>query len=209
VFDATASVTRYQARFYAYAGLLTARYPSGVYGDPGGPTDAAALADGASAPVVNRGARRMIVAFILLGVLGLIAEIAVGAVVGKNAANRRAADTRLAEAYQSMQLSNASKCLGVSDQLGCATDAAQQNAGELRTFKEDLDSINFPSDTDDEVDAVSHATDQFIADFEALSHATTLQEYANIAAGSDIQGDGRTFDEAVRQLSDELENNPS
>ena len=65
-----------------------------------------------------------------------------------------------------------------------ATDAARQNAAELRTFNDDLDSINFPSDTNDEVDAVSHATDKFIADFEALSKATSLQDYANIATGS-------------------------
>ena len=93
--------------------------------------------------------------------------------------------------------------------MRCATEAARQNASELRTFKEDLDSINFPSDTDDEVDAVSRATEQFIADFDALGKATTLQEYANIATGSDIEGDGRAFDEAVRQLSNDLENQRS
>src|SRR3954451_1234499 len=208
-FDGIASVTRYQTRFYAYAALLTARYPSGVYGDPGGPTDAAAAAEGASPPVVNRGARRMIVLFIVLGVLGLVAQIAAAAVLSKNAANRQTADKRLAESYQSLQLVNASKCLGVSDQLNCATDAARQNAAELRTFNDDLDSINFPSDTNDEVDTVSHATDKFIADFEALSKATSLQDYANIATGSDIEGDGQAFDDAVRALSKDLENAPS
>lgn len=209
VFDGTASVIRYQTRFYAYAGLLTARYPGGVYGDPGGPTDATGPAEDASPPVVNSGARRIVVLFIVLGVLGLIAQIVIAAALGRDAANRQEADRQLAQSYQSMQLSNASKCLAVSDQLGCATEAARQNAGELRTFKEDLDSINFPSDTDDEVDAVSRATEQFIADFDALSKATTLQEYANIATGSDIEGDGRAFDEAVRQLSSDLENRPS
>src|SRR3954454_17564421 len=208
-FDGIASVTRYQTRFYAYAAMLTARYPSGVYGDPGGPTDATTPAAGASAPVVNRGARRMIVLFIVLGVLGLVAQIAAAAVLSKNAANRQAADKRLAESYQSLQLVNASKCLGVSDQLNCATDAARQNAAELRTFNDDLDSINFPSDTNDEVDTVSHATDKFIADFEALSKATSLQDYANIATGSDIEGDGQAFDDAVRALSKDLENAPS
>lgn len=208
-FDGIASVTRYQTRFYAYAAMLTARYPSGVYGDPGGPTDATTPAAGASAPIVNRGARRMIVLFIVLGVLGLVAQIAAAAVLSKNAANRQAADDRLGESYQSLQLVNASKCLGVSDQLNCATDAARQNAAELRTFNDDLDSINFPSDTNDEVDTVSHATDKFIADFEALSKATSLQDYANIATGSDIEGDGQAFDDAVRALSKDLENAPS
>jgi hypothetical protein len=205
VFDASGSVVRYQTRFYAYLLLLTARYPSGVYGDPGGPTDATAAAEAAGPPIVNRSAKRLVVLFIVLGVLGFIGQIAVSAALGNNTRDRQAADDRLSAAYRSLRLVNASTCLGASDQLRCATEAARQNAGQLRTFKEDLGSINFPSDTSDDVDAVSHATDQFIADLEALSQANTLQDYANIATGSDISGDGQAFDDSVRQLSDDLE----
>jgi len=208
VFDATGSVVRYQTRFYGYLALMTARYPSGVYGDPGDPAEpSAAPPDAASAPIINRPARRLVVLFIVLGVLGLVAQITVGAIEGRDAANRQVADDRLAEAYQSIHLSDATSCLGVSDQIGCATEAARQNANELHTFKEDVDSIDFPSDTSDEVDAVKHATEQFITDFENLSKATSLQDYANIATGSNISSDGKAFDDAVNQLADELEHN--
>jgi hypothetical protein len=205
VFDAGASVERYQTRFYAYLALLTARYPSGVYGDPGGPTDPSATTEAASPPVVNRGAKRLLVLFIVLGVLGVILQIGASAALGRSAANRQTADDRLAEAYQSMELSNASACLGAGDQLTCATEAARQNAGVLRTFKEDFDSIHFPSDTSHDVHSVRHAVEQFIADFDALSQAKSLQDYANAATGSNISADGHAFDQAVNQLSHDLE----
>jgi hypothetical protein len=209
VFDGGASVVRYQTRFYAYLTLLTARYPSGVYGDPGAPTDASATTDVATPPVINRAAKRMVILFIVLGIIGVVGEIAVSAAVQNNARNRRVADDRLSKAYHSLQFTNASTCLGVSDQLNCATEAARQNAAQLRTFKEDIGGIDFPSDASDDVNAVQQATNHFIADFDALSHASTLQDYRSIASGSGITGDGKAFDDSVSQLSDDLANSGS
>lgn len=208
VFDATGSVVRYQTRFYGYLALLAARYPSGAYGDPGDPTEpAAAPADAAVPPLINRPAKRLVVVFIVLGVLGLIAQLAVSAAIGRKAVDRQAADNRLKGAYQSLQLSDATSCLAVSDQIGCATKAAQQNADLLRVFKADVDSIDFPGDVADDVHALKRSTDRFIADFATLSKATSLQDYANIATSTNISLDGKAFDDAVRQLSDNLENN--
>ena len=42
-------------------------------------------------------------------------------------------------------------------------------------------------------------------DFDALSSATSLQDYANIATSSNISVTGKAFDDSVNQLSDDLE----
>ena len=34
LFEAEAAIVRYLSRYYAYAGLLTSEYPSGLFGDP-------------------------------------------------------------------------------------------------------------------------------------------------------------------------------
>lgn len=203
VFDATASAVRYQTRFYAYAGLLTARYPSGVYGDA--PVTTVADADALAPPQVNRAAKRMIVLLIVLGAIANITYITVEAIIASRAVSRQVADDRLAEAYRSMDLSNAAKCLGTSDELGCVRESARQNAGELRTFKQDLAAIKFPSDTRDDVDTVREVTDRFIADFDQLSQVSSLEEYRSLATSSDIESDGRSFDSAVNQLGQDLE----
>ena len=76
LFDATASAVRYQARYLAYAIMLTARYPGGLFGDDGSPSEPPPVAAGQSPvpPVMNRPAKRIVVAFIVLGVLASIAR---------------------------------------------------------------------------------------------------------------------------------------
>lgn len=41
IFQANAAILRYQARFYAYAAMLTAEYPRGLFGDPSAPVPSA------------------------------------------------------------------------------------------------------------------------------------------------------------------------
>lgn len=203
VFDATASALRYQTRFYAYATLLTARYPSGVYGDQ--PATTLPDTDALAPPQVNRAAKRMIVLLLVLGALANIGYITVEAIIASKQVSRALADNRLADAYRGMNLSNAATCIGNSDELTCVRDSARQNAGELRTFRQDLDNIKFPSDTSDDVHAVREATDRFIADFDQLAQVSSLQAYQSLAGTSSIASDGRAFDAAVTQLSQDLE----
>jgi Domain of unknown function (DUF4389) len=201
VFDAVASASRYQTRYYSYLTMLTARYPGGVYGD--GPVGELPRTDVVAPPQVNRSAKRMVVLLIVLGVLGLVAQT-VAASLTDHTAQQQQAEDDLTTAYQSMQLSNATKCFGTTNQLSCVRDSARQNAGALRTFKEDFDNIDFPPGFGGDVNAVRQATDQFVSDFDQLSQVSSLQEYQRLATSTDISGDGRAFDDAVRELDDAL-----
>ena len=99
VFDGAASAVRFQTRFYAYVSLLTARYPSGVYGDPGEATDASATTDAPVPPIVNQGAKRMVVLFVVLGVLGVIGQVVASAA---NTHTATPGDTRPADSCVSV-----------------------------------------------------------------------------------------------------------
>jgi hypothetical protein len=73
-FDATAGVLRYQLRYYGYASLATARYPHGLFGDVDDPTEA--RSDGPATPPVPANARRLMIAIVALGVVGVVAQSA-------------------------------------------------------------------------------------------------------------------------------------
>jgi hypothetical protein len=68
VFGATAAVARYEFRFRSYFLMLTSAYPKRLFGDP---PDAAPHSD--TRPLVlTGGARVLLIAFIVLGVFGMI-----------------------------------------------------------------------------------------------------------------------------------------
>ena len=129
VFDGTASAVRYQTRFYAYAVLADRSLPQWCVRRPRRPDEAAAATDDLRRRSSTRARGEWSCCSSFSACWASLAQIAVSAARGNDAQNRQAADDRLAEAYHSMELADASKCLGVSDQLGCATEAAQQNAG--------------------------------------------------------------------------------
>ena len=210
LFDATAAAVRFQTRYYAYLGLLTARYPHGLLGDPQEQRDAPPP-DPAAAPlppVMNRAARRLLVGFVVLGVAGFIAYMALSVVLGVESAQRQIAADDLDNAYRSLHIAQPSNCVGTSDPLGCMQQLERQNASTMLMFEQSVSSIHFPSDTVGAVAALRQATDHYIADLDALSAATSLQDFDGIAAGRDVEGAARAVDDTVQQLRYELENQP-
>lgn len=208
VFDATASTVRYATRYYAYAALLTARYPGGLYGDPD-VDDVRDEHDGASAPRMTRAARRIVLVLIAAGVIGLAGLIAILVVLGRAEAKRQQADNDFTDAYQSLHLTSLQTCAGNSDPIGCATEAARQNASALRTFEADVSAIDFPSGAalTRDVAGLRASTDAFIDDFDALSRATSPTDYARVASTTDIATDATAFDHAVEAVSVDLQPN--
>jgi hypothetical protein len=208
IFDATAAVVRYQTRYYAYFGLLTARYPHGLFGDPQEPREAAAVEVGAQPvpPTINPPARRLLVTFVVLGSIGFIAYIVVGTVLGVQGAKRQIADDELGRAYASVHITDTSLCVGGSDPLDCLVSTERQNARTMRTFEAQVGNIDFPSDTVGAVAALRQSTDTYIADLDALSQATSLKDFDGIAAGRNVDQAARAVDDDVRQLTFELEN---
>ena len=81
LFDATASAVRYQTRYFAYAAMLTARYPGGLFGDVGAPSEPppVGVPQPPTPPAINRPAKRIVVTFIVIGVLAFIARSIVSA----------------------------------------------------------------------------------------------------------------------------------
>ena len=94
---------------------------------------------------------------------------------------------------------------GSSDAIGCAAEAARQNAGTLRTFKEDVAAIDFPSDAATDVTTLRQRTDAFISDYDALSRATSPSDYGQIASTMDLAQDATAFDRAVNEVFADLE----
>jgi hypothetical protein len=75
VFDVTASIVRYQTRYYSYGAMLTARYPGGLFGDPHDPTDAAGEGAELSPPRINRPAKRLLIVVIVVGALASLVNV--------------------------------------------------------------------------------------------------------------------------------------
>jgi len=209
LFDGVASAARYQTRYFAYMGLLTARYPSGLFSDDGEPV--AGLPDEPKPvgrpPSMNRGARTVVVVLLVLGVLGFVGQIVAESATGNDADKAQRADDALADAYQSMHVSSAAACIGTRDEIGCVTENARQDAGTIRTFAETLSDIDFPSDSDisSDVRHLRSVTDEFVADLDQLSTARSLQDYQRIASERNLEQVGNDFDDAVHTLDGDLQ----
>jgi len=129
LFDATTAVLRYSMRFNAYTSLVTAAYPTALFGDRPVPTAPAAPAagpgpagapegavpDAATSPgppeeleapraprgllVLSTGAKRLVVLFLVLGALQYVASTAFNITTASNTRRTAAARSDLIAAY--------------------------------------------------------------------------------------------------------------
>ena len=205
LFDATASAVRYQTRYLAYAAMLTARYPGGLFGDVGEPTEPApaGIEQPAAFPAMNRPAKRLVVTFIVLGVLAFVARTVISA--RDNSSQRaRHAQAALSRSYASLNISDLQDCGGTTDELGCIRETAGQNAGEMRSFEDDLDGIDFPNDDliASAVTQLRSATDLYITGLQDTSQAASLSS----GPLEVLNQEATAVDLAVHQLEVDLAN---
>lgn len=202
LFDATASAVRYQTRYWAYAVMLTARYPGGLFGDVGAPTEPppVGMEQPPAPPAINRPAKRIVVTFIVVGVLAFVARTVISAENNGNGQRAQDAQVALSDSYSSLNITSTQNCDGSSDELGCIRETARQDASEMRTFEEDLDGIDFPDDS-----SVNTAVAQLQG--AAAAYVTALDNTSQIGSVSDLPDLDQVataVDEAVHQLEGAL-----
>lgn len=206
-FDVTAAIIRYQTRYYAYAALLTARYPHGLLGDPDDPMSPPVESEVGRRlpPHVRSGtSRRLLVAALMLGIVGFIGQVALSAVFSTDSVRRQIADDQLRRAYNAVDVTDTNSCRTAADPLTCLHNAARDNADSLQTFHNRVDGIDFPSDTQSMVTQLEATTAALIDDLQQLSQAATVEDYQQIAAAEHVSETGHAFDAAVNQLHHEL-----
>lgn len=181
---AFACVLRYQMRTYAYVGLVTTEYPSGLFGDADADVD---LDEDLALPetphvtrfVLSRAAKNLIILFLVLGSLLQVANVAVsfsGFLSGFDVANELDAHhEELLESVatwsataQSCAVSGGPQCLrAANDELGLA----------VARFEEQLHALDLPDGAFDEADALLLETDDVRALLAQLSSVETADEY--------------------------------
>jgi hypothetical protein len=209
-FDATGSALRFQTRYTAYAALLAARYPGGLFGDPDDaapPSVAEETTDAvAGPPLVTRSARRLLAVFLVLGVLALAGQIARAAALSSQTARARAAYDEVARDYRALHITSDRTCIGASDELSCVRRAASDNAQQIRAFTTEIERIDFPSDSGirGAVDDLRFAANVFATDLENMSRAGSLQDYQRAVQDHDVEQAGNAVDRAVQELENKL-----
>lgn len=208
LFDAYASTIRYYMRAQVYVSLLTSTYPAGLFGDPDDGMDAvgaAAASEGPRTPVVESGARRLIVVFIVIGAIANIAPTVAGVVSGSSRINAAIASSELSDAYHALDFGSFTACNTPATSFTCYVETARQDAQVVASFQDSIGRITFPADVHDEVVKLNAAVQEFRNDFVALAGAKDRNELRTILATLDLQGDSHAFDSAVSELGQRLD----
>jgi hypothetical protein len=207
-FEATASAVRFQTRYTAYAAMLTARYPGGLFGDL---EDATAADESAAPPVITRAAHRLLVLFLVLGAFAFAGQVARAAALSSQTARARSAYDAVTRDYRSLHITSDRTCIGASDELACVQKTASDNAQQMRGFVDSLGQIDFPRDggISGAVDDLRYAANVFATDLENMSHATSLSDYQQMVQDHDVEQAGRAVDQAVQDLENKLADYPN
>jgi hypothetical protein len=221
-FEALAVTLRYQLRLYAYGSLLTSEYPGGLFGDhaelapttapfeqpfsdalppppaPGG--FAATEAPRLSRFVLSKGARRLVILFIILGVF----SNAGSGVRAVDVSNRTDATKKLkSEHDQVVKAMNAY----IVDLQGCATASGGQSclstAGSslivaLSTFQRNLHNIDVPNSAMDDETLLDGDVTQMITLLDQEREAPTAAD--RIRAMGEFSAVLNSFDRDFQQL---------
>jgi hypothetical protein len=217
VYRALAAVIRYQVRTLGFAMMLTSAYPAGLFGDPQGyggqPGGRRGQGDAELSwrLILSAGARKLMVFFIVLGVLLIIGTSAIDAVAGSgavnavstvNASDQVQADVPPVTNAIDNYAANVKACKG---QLACVTSIDRKVAGTLNTFAGQLSAIKMPTAQARSADAalisaVSHTAKIYAR----LGAATSANQYINAAKASGLQQSLNQTNQAFANLGNAL-----
>jgi hypothetical protein len=216
IYQGLAAVLRYQVRMLGFAVMLTSAYPGGLFGDPpaygaqaGYGAPVAGPADGLSwRLVLSEAARKLVVLFIVLGVVFGIANGAVQAAVAGNsgvsalsAAEQVVADIAPTRAALNNYSANVRAC---KDKLTCVEGVDRQVAGTLTTFAGQLRGIAMPSQATAANAALASAVSDTAAIFAKLSTASSATAYIKEAQASGLQQSVDKINQAYDNLGTAL-----
>jgi len=249
LYDATTAIIRYGMRFSAYVLLLTAAYPSGLFGDEPAPAPApapAALPDDATAPApmpgpaapgelspaqaapagpgdglaappaargvltLSRGAKQLVVLFLVLGVWQYAAGGAIAAVTASRTVSSTQALQSLTAAHDTLASStqkfqqDVGTCSTAPEakRLTCVQTADRDLATAFETFANRVEDIKFPASASAEAARVVTLGHEFANSLQGLVAAPTPEEYTKLTADTDRIGS--SFDQQYQALVNKL-----
>jgi len=217
LYQALAAALRYQIRTLAFALMLTSAYPAGLFGDPdvpgpwspAGPPPGYGVQPGYGDPqpaygaqpgyeaggescwrlILSGAARKLMVGFVVLGVLvavggGAIDAVALGnGVSAAAAAGQVEADASPVSNAIDNYSANVKACGG---NLDCITKLDRQVAATLGTFARQLRTIPMPSQATAANTALATAVSQAASIYARLGAATSGSQFATIANTADL-----------------------
>ncbi len=198
--QALAAALRYQIRTLGFALMLTSAYPAGLFGDPDSdPQDYGAQPGYGAQPayggepswrlVLSGAARKLMVGFLVLGVLLSVGDGAIdGAVLSSgpsaaNAANQVLLDGTPVSNAVNDYATNVKACKG---QLTCVTNLDRQVATKFNTFAGQLRSIPMPSKAVAADAALATAVSDAASVYARLGAATSANQYISEATSAGL-----------------------
>ncbi len=158
--------------------------------------------------VLSDGARRLLILFLVLGVLNWGGLGVLRATRVNNVLDATEAGTSLRNAYVAFAArvtffsSSLDRCASDSDPLACEQSAERELLNGLVSFDSKLAPIDFPDEAGDDVTALRDASSRLRASLDALIAATSNEEYLQRVGA--FQQAASAFDNSVTGLSVEL-----
>jgi hypothetical protein len=224
-----AAVLRYQVRTLGFATMLTSAYPGGLFGDPpvqpgygaqpgygvqpeyaqaGYGAPAAGPADGLPwRLVLSAAARKLVILFIVLGVVlaavngAVQAALAGNSVSALSAAKQVVADIGPSRDVLDNYSANVQAC---NKKLNCVEGVDRKVAATLNTFATQLRGIAMPSQATAANAALAAAVSDTAAKFAKLSTAPTATKYISEAQASGLQQSVDKINQAYNNLGTAL-----
>jgi hypothetical protein len=220
LFDANTAVLRYNMRTTSYTWLVTAAYPSTLFGDrpvPTGPPMPVAGPDPAMPPgppeelavpraprgllMLSSGAKNLVILFLVLGVLEYAASGAVSAITTGNARRTTEARSDLTAAHGTLAgriQQYQQEVAACPPELSCVQSADRELADAFEAFATEMRRIEFPSSAQAEAAELEDLADRIAGVFRELASAGSPQEYERLAGPTAELGN--TFDQQTQAL---------
>jgi hypothetical protein len=154
---------------------------------------------------LSKGGRRLVILFIVIGVLATIGTYSNGALNSVRSTNAsRSLDRSYDELGQASRAYGTAvvRCAATSAGASCVQDAARDLRAATTSFRHDLRDIDFPAHAVAAAHDLEERTDALLADLRRLSAASAPTELT--AANADIQQAGVAFERAYADLQTAL-----
>jgi hypothetical protein len=192
--QAFAAVLRFQVRINGFALMLTSTYPAELFGDPAAPwspTGHGAQQDNPWLLALSGGARKLVGAFIGLGVLLAVGGGVTAAIVSSQAATTIGAENQLQTAITPVRnvINNYSTSLtACKGSLACVTKLDRDVAATMNTSAARVRAIHMPS-AQTRAGAVSLASSlsHSASIFARLGAVTNPAKYGSVAGSAGLQ----------------------
>ncbi len=234
LFDATTAVLRYNMRTTAYTWLVTAAYPGGLFGDRPALTGAPAPAAGpgmTAAPqeavptatlvgppegleppraprgllVLSAGAKRLVVLFLVLGVVQYVASGVVSVTTTSNVRRTTQARSDLTAAHNTLVgriQQHQQQIAACPAELSCVQSADGELADAFEAFATELRGIGFPASAQAEAAELEDLADRIVSALREMATAGSPEDYQRLAVP--LAQLGSSFDQQEQALVSSL-----